>query len=168
MKLMKRSFVFAASAVFAVACTGPRGYTGPQGPPGIMGPPGPPGPPGVTVTESYVQPVQPAPGAGWVFLRDITFDASKSSIRPSEMTKISDVASYASQNPSVQLGVFGSPDVDGFKQKNATLTQERVANVRGALRQAGVPADRIEMGGLAVRCTDSTEQCSRRVEILAR
>jgi outer membrane protein OmpA-like peptidoglycan-associated protein len=173
---MKRSLVFAVIAVFAVACTGPRGYTGPQGPTGMTGAQGPTGmtgsqgQPGMTESQG-----QPAPVAGWVSVRDITFDFDKADIRPSEMIKISDVASYANQNPGVRIGIDGSTDLlRGTNHYNVALSQRRVANVRDALMRTGVSADRIETGGFAAerpKCNDSTEQCSQRdgrVEVLAR
>ena len=173
---MKRLVVFAVIAVFAVACTGPRGDTGPQGPTGMTGAQGPTGRTGAQgqrgMTESEGQ---SASVAGWVSLRDITFEFDEADIRPSEMSNISDIASYANQNPGVRLGIDGSTDLRrGTNQYNVALRQQRVANVRDALMRAGVSADRIETGSFAAerpRCDDSTEQCSRRdghVEVLAR
>ena len=181
---MKRSLVFVVIAGFAVACTGPRGYTGPQGPTGMTGAQGPAGMTGSTgqrgmtgsqgqagVTESQGQPVAVA---GWVSLRDILFDFDRAEIRPSEMSKISDIASYVDQNPNVRLGIDGATDLlRGTNQYNATLSQRRIANVRDALVRSGVSANRIETGGFAAeraRCSDSTERCSQRdgrVEVLA-
>ena len=91
------------------------------------------------------------------------------------MSKPSEIAAYVRQNPSVRLGIDGSTDLlRGTNQYNAALSQRRVGNVRDALIQAGVPADRIETGGFGARridCNNSTEQCSQRdgrVEVLAR
>jgi outer membrane protein OmpA-like peptidoglycan-associated protein len=173
---MKRSLVFAAVAVFAVACTGPRGYTGPPGPPGMTGAQGPTGRTGSQGARGVTEwQDQPAPVGGWVSLRDIIFDVDEADIRPSEMSKISDIASYVNQNPTVHLGIDGSTDLlRGTTQDDVALNQRRVANVRDALMQTGVSADRIETGGFAAeraRCNDSTERCSQRdgrVEVLAR
>jgi len=53
------------------------------------------------------------------------------------MSKISEIASHANQNPSVHLGIDGSAGLlRGTKQHTATLSQQRVANVRSALMQA--------------------------------
>ena len=65
----------------------------------------------------------------------------------------------------------------GFAQHQSVqspLSQRRVATVRDALIQAGVPADRIETGTFGTdrpMCNPSTEQCSPRegrVEVLVR
>jgi outer membrane protein OmpA-like peptidoglycan-associated protein len=173
---MKRSLVLAVVAVFAVACTGPRGDTGPQGPTGMTGAQGPTGrtgaegPRGRTESEG-----RPGSVAGWVSLRDIAFESDEEEIRPSEMRKISDIASYVNQNPGVRLGIDGFTDLPrGTDQYDVSLSQRRVANVREALLRAGVSADRIETGSFAAeraRCDHSTEECSQRdghVEVLAR
>ena len=173
---MKRSFVFAAIALFAVACAGPRGPMGPQGPTGMTGAQGPAGMTGSQgqrgITESQSQ---PASVAGWVSLRDILFDFDKADVRPSEMSKISDIASYVNQNPNVRLGIDGATDLHrGTNQYNVALSERRIDNVRDALVRTGVSADRIETGGFAAeraKCSGSTEQCAQRdgrVEVLAR
>jgi outer membrane protein OmpA-like peptidoglycan-associated protein len=116
-----------------------------------------------------------ATATGWISLRDILFDFDKSDIRPSEMQKISDIASYVNQNPSVRVvGIDGSTDLlRGTNRYNEALRGRRVANVRDALIRAGVSANQIETGGFGAeraKCNDSTDQCSRRdgrVEVLA-
>jgi len=112
---------------------------------------------------------------GWVTLRDILFDFDEADIRRSEMDKISDIASYVDENPSVRLRIDGSTDlIRGTNQYNVDLSRRRVAEVRDALIRSGVSGDRIETGGFPAeraRCTESTEQCSQRngrVEVLAR
>lgn len=181
---MKRSFVFAALAVLAVACVGPRGETGPQGPTGMTGAEGPTGMTGMTgaqgVAGSSGQRVvtgsrdHAASVPGWVSLREIVFDFNEADIRPSELTKISDIASYVSQNPAVRLGIDGSTDLRrGANQNNVALSDRREANVRDSLIRSGVAANRIEIGTFAVeraKCDDSREECSERdgrVEVLA-
>lgn len=79
------------------------------------------------------------------------------------------------QNPSVRLGIDGSTDLlRGTNQYNVALSQQRVSNVRDALIQAGVSADRMETGGFGVarmKCSDSAESCPQRdgrVEVLVR
>jgi outer membrane protein OmpA-like peptidoglycan-associated protein len=175
---MNRSLVLSVIAGFAVACVGPPGATGPQGPTGMTGMTGAQGPAGMTGStgqSGYAAPqAQPATLAGWVSLRDILFDYDKADVRSSEMTKISDIASYVNQNPTVRLGIDGSTDLlRGTNQYNTALSQRRVTNVRDALIRAGVSADRIESGGFAAeraRCNESNERCSQRdgrVEVLA-
>ena len=56
------------------------------------------------------------------------FDYNRPEIRSAEMSKISDIAAYSSQNPSVRLGIDGSTDLlRGTNQYNAALSQQRVA-----------------------------------------
>jgi peptidoglycan-associated lipoprotein len=123
------------------------------------------------MTESQAQ---AGPGAGWVSLRAIAFDFDKAEIRPSEMSKISDIAAYAADNPSIRVGIDGSTDLQrGTNKYNVALSQRREANVRDALTRAGVSNDRIETGSFAAaqaKCTDRTEKCAERdgrVEVLA-
>jgi outer membrane protein OmpA-like peptidoglycan-associated protein len=79
-----------------------------------------------------------------------------------------------SQNPSVRLGIDGYTDSRGPGQYNQPLNQRRVATVRDALIQAGVPADRIDTGTFGTdrpMCNPAIEQCSPRegrVEVLVR
>ena len=90
------------------------------------------------------------------------------------MSKISDIAAYVNQNPSVRIGVDGATDLlRGTNQYNTALSEQRISNVRDALVRAGVSTDRIETGGFAAeraKCNDSTATCSKRdgrVEVLA-
>jgi outer membrane protein OmpA-like peptidoglycan-associated protein len=66
------------------------------------------------------------------------FDYDTADIRPSEMSKISDIAAYVNQNSSVRVGIDGSTDLlRGTNQCNVGLSQRRVANVRDALIRSG-------------------------------
>ena len=192
--MMKHRMWLAVFGLFALGCAGPAGMTGPQGQTGMTGPQGPTGmtgaqgQPGMTgsqgqtgMTGSQGQPgvsvarVPGTPVARWTPLKDIRFDFDKADIRPIEMTKVSEIATYMSQNPSVRLGIDGSTDLlRGTNQYNVALSQQRVSNVRDALVRAGVSADRMEMGGFATqraKCNDAAESCSQRdgqVEVLVR
>jgi outer membrane protein OmpA-like peptidoglycan-associated protein len=120
-------------------------------------------------------PVPAAPATGWILLRDILFDYDTADIRPSETGKISEIAAYVKQNPSVRVGIDGSTDLlRGTNRYNLALSERRIANVRDALIRTGVSADRIETGRFGVEraeCNDSTERCSQRegrVEVMGR
>jgi outer membrane protein OmpA-like peptidoglycan-associated protein len=176
--MMKHSMVLSAIALFTLACTGPTGPRGDTGPPGPTGMTGAQGNPGLTGSKG--QPGMTAPGpvaseTGWISLRDIMFDYDRADIRPSEMNKISEVAAYLNQNPSLRVGIDGSTDLrSGANRHNVELSKRRTANVRDALIETGISDDRIETGRFGVEraeCNDSTESCSKRdgrVEVMAR
>jgi outer membrane protein OmpA-like peptidoglycan-associated protein len=186
-------FPLCAGVLLAVGCTGPAGppgMTGAQGSPGMTGVQGSTGMTGVQgstgmtgvqgpagITGAQGAPAAspaPMPGSRWSSLKEFMFDYDRSDIRYSESRKPSEVAAYMSQNPSVRLGVAGYTDMQGTNQYNPPLNQRRVATVRDALIQAGVPADRIETGTFGTerfQCNPAVEQCSQRegrVEVLVR
>lgn len=197
---MMRHRILAVVGLLAIGCAGPAGMPGPQGQTGMTGPQGSTGStgmtgsqgqPGVTgMTGSQGQPGMTgqqgqagmpssrgpgAPAGRWTSLKDIRFDFDRAEIRPGEMGKVSEIATYMSQNPAVRLGIDGSTDLlRGTNQYNVALSQQRVGNVRDALIRAGVSADRMETGGFATqraKCNDAAEPCSQRdgqVEVLVR
>lgn len=176
---MKHSLALVVLTLFVLGCTGPRGYTGPPGPAGMTGMTGSPGPAGPTGSQGQpgvTAPLDPAASAtGWISLRDILFDFDTADIRSSELSKISDIAAYVNQNPSVRVGIDGSTDLlRGTNQYNVALSERRIANVRDALIRTGVSADRIEMGRFGAeraKCNDSIQTCSQRegrVEVMGR
>ena len=165
--------------VFAFGCAGPAGVQGPTGMTGSQGMTGAQGATGMTGSQGQTGTTgsqgPAAAVARWTSLKDIMFDYDKASIRPSEMSKTSDIATYMNQNPSVRLGIDGSTDLlRGTNQYNVALSQQRVSNVREALVQAGISPDRIETGAFGaarMKCSDSPELCSQRdgrVEVLVR
>jgi outer membrane protein OmpA-like peptidoglycan-associated protein len=189
-----------AGVFLAVGCTGPAGppgMTGAQGSPGMTGVQGSPGMTGAQGSAGMTgvqgsagmtgvqgpAGVTGAPGAPaspmmlsyrWSSLKEFMFDYDRSDIRYSESKKPGEVAAYMSQNPSVRLGISGYTDMQGTNQYNQPLNQRRVATVRDALIQAGVPAERIETGTFGTdrfQCNPAAEQCSQRegrVEVLVR
>ena len=142
---------------------GSAGMTGVQGPTGITGATGPAAPN-----------LAPLPAVRWTSMKDFMFDFDRSDIRYSESKKPAEIATYMSQNPTARLGLDGYTDSRGSTQYNLPLSQRRVATVRDALIQAGVPADRIETGTFGTDrslCNPATEQCAQRdgrVEVLVR
>ena len=142
---------------------GSAGMTGVQGPTGITGATGPGAPNLATL-----------PAVRWTSMKDFMFDFDRSDIRYSESKKPAEIATYMSQNPTARLGIDGYTDSRGSSQYNLPLSQRRVATVRDALIQAGVPADRIETGTFGTDrslCNPATEQCAQRdgrVEVLVR
>jgi outer membrane protein OmpA-like peptidoglycan-associated protein len=149
---------------------GSTGMTGVQGSAGITGVQGPAG-----ITGAQGAPASsPQRSVRWTLVKEFMFDYDRPEIRYSESRKPAEVAAYMSQNPSVRLGLAGYTDTQSTDQYNLPLSQRRVATVRDALIQAGVPADRIETGTFGTdrfMCNPSSEQCSQRegrVEVLVR
>jgi outer membrane protein OmpA-like peptidoglycan-associated protein len=183
-----------AGVLVAVACTGPVGPAGPTGMTGMTGAQGSTGMTGVQGSTGMtgvqgsagIAGVQgpagnqgapassPQPGVRWTLVKEFMFDYDRSDIRSSESRKPAEVAAYMSQNPSARLGLAGYTNTQSTDQYNLPLSQRRVATVRDALIQAGIPADRIETGTFGTdrfMCNSSTEQCSQRegrVEVLVR
>ena len=88
------------------------------------------------------------------------------------MVKVSEIADYAKQNPSVNVGLDGHTDPFGTDGYNQGLSERRVGVIRDALIQAGVAASRIHSGAFGEsrpKCNDNTRECwqrDRRVEVL--
>jgi outer membrane protein OmpA-like peptidoglycan-associated protein len=197
---MRRTLAVFSLGLLTVSCVGPAGMTGPPGPPGPPGPAGPigmtgpPGPPGPVGPQGAVGPTGaqgpagptgaqgPAaattavalPPSSWAAFRDIMFDYDTADVRTAEMAKISEMAAYAQQNPTVRLGVDGYTDSRSMSFYNAALGQRRAMAVRDALVQSGVAPDRIEIGTFGTdraRCDESIVQCRQRdgrVQVLIR
>jgi peptidoglycan-associated lipoprotein len=189
---LKQGLFFAAIALLVMGCSshpiggetgwniygppGPQGVAGPAGPPGPAGPAGPVGSVGIA-GPSGVQGETGSAGADgammrWTSFRDILFDFDKSDLRANETSKMSEIAAYLQQNPSVKVGIDGHTDPRGSDKYNQALSERRVNVVRDALVRAGVPGDRIHTGAFGESrtvCGNATEICwqrDRRVEVL--
>jgi outer membrane protein OmpA-like peptidoglycan-associated protein len=101
---------------------------------------------------------QAAPdGQRWTSYRDFWFDFGSTRIDSSDTTKVADVASYLTLNPTHRLaidGEVGSGDAD--------MGDRRIDSVREALIKAGVPAYKIYTGPYG----DPRLRRDRRVEVL--
>jgi outer membrane protein OmpA-like peptidoglycan-associated protein len=101
------------------------------------------------------------------------FDFDKADVRTTEMGKISKLALYARQNPTVRFGVDGYTDSRSMSFYNSALAQHRAIAVRDALIRSGVP-DRIDIGAFGSDregCDEAFVQCRQRdarVEVLVR
>jgi outer membrane protein OmpA-like peptidoglycan-associated protein len=62
------------------------------------------------------------------------------------MTKVSEIASYMNENPSLRIGIDGSMDPRGTDPRNQDLSDRRISAVRDALIEAGVPSSKIQSG----------------------
>jgi outer membrane protein OmpA-like peptidoglycan-associated protein len=117
---------------------GPVGWTGAQGPVGVVD--------------------------RWTSFRDFLFEYNGADIRAFDQSKVSDIAGYMEQNPSLQVGIDGSMDPRGTDPRDQNLSDRRISAVRDALIQAGVPAYRIQTGAFG----DTSLTRDRRVEVLVK
>jgi outer membrane protein OmpA-like peptidoglycan-associated protein len=126
------------TGVQGLATAGAAGDAGPSGFQGARGDAGPVGAQGaVGIVER------------WTAYREFNFDRTASDMRVSEMNRISEIAAYLAQNPSLEVGIDGSMAVRGFNQGERDLSNLRADSVREALMQAGVPSYKIQMGAFA-------------------
>jgi hypothetical protein len=98
----------------------------------------------------------------WTSYRDFTFAYDRADIQSSDATKVTDIAAYMKQNPSIQVGIDGSMAPNGSDPRNQQLSDSRVGAVRTALINAGVPSSRIKTGAFG----DTALTKDRRVEVL--
>jgi outer membrane protein OmpA-like peptidoglycan-associated protein len=82
----------------------------------------------------------------WTLYRDFGFDYNKSELASSEMKKVSEIAKYLKQNPSLKVGLDGSMDPRGSDPHNQALNDRRVNAIRDALIGAGVAKTKIQEG----------------------
>jgi outer membrane protein OmpA-like peptidoglycan-associated protein len=78
------------------------------------------------------------------------------------MSKVSEMANYINQNPSLQLGIDGSVEPTGSEARDQNLSNRRVDTLRNALMRAGVPAYKIQTGAFG----DPQLTRDQRVEVL--
>jgi outer membrane protein OmpA-like peptidoglycan-associated protein len=168
---MKRGlWLFAAIALVVVGCSTAQEYprTGWVGPPGPQGPTGPVGEQGATGAMGAQGPTGLV--GGWTVFREVWFKHNQVNIRSDEMYKVSEVATYLQQNPSIRVGIDTFNDPYTTDNYNRTLAQRRVDAVRDALINAGLPAHKIQRGIIGqtrYQCSENTDEC-RRVGMLIR
>jgi peptidoglycan-associated lipoprotein len=189
-----RMVALAALVVMTVGCTarpatewriagppgpaGPAGAAGPSGPAGPAGPGGPAGPPGPMGAAGPAGPAgaQGAVGAAGtdakvLAVRDVLFAFDRSEVPAEEAAKIDQIAKYMKETDGMVVMLDGHADPRGTDKYNLDLSRRRVAAVRQALVNAGVPPDRIATiasGDRRPRCAEKTEECyqaDRRVEV---
>ncbi len=94
--------------------------------------------------------------------REFSFEFNRADIQASDTSKVSEIAAYMKQNPSLRIGIDGSMDPRGTDPRNQDLSDRRISAVRDALIQAGVPASKIQSGAYG----DAKLARDRRVEVL--
>lgn len=86
---------------------------------------------------------------GWSSYRDFAFDGDSDDILRADDDKAQEIADYLALNPSFRIGIDGA-------------SENRVANVRDALMDAGVPAAKIQTGDFG----DAQLRSDNRVAVL--
>jgi outer membrane protein OmpA-like peptidoglycan-associated protein len=130
---------------------------GAVGPAGRSGPAGAQGPVGATGAQGVVGVVD-----RWTSFREFVFDYNRSDMQAADSSKITEIAAYMNQNPSLQVGIDGSMDPRGSDPRDQSLSDRRIGAVRDALIQAGVPSSKIHTGAFG----DTRLTRDRRVEVL--
>jgi outer membrane protein OmpA-like peptidoglycan-associated protein len=103
-------------------------------------------------------------------LANISFDQSKSELKPGFEAELEKVISILSENAQYNLLLEGHTDNQGDWNDNLKLSQERVENVKAYLVSKGVDAKRIQTKGwggskpLANNLLEDTRKNNRRVE----
>ena len=84
----------------------------------------------------------------WTLYRNFQFDENSSELTASQMKRVTEMARYMKNNPSLTLGLDGEMDRHGLDTRNVDLRNHRVTAVHDALVEAG---DRVGLGELRVR-----------------
>lgn len=136
------------AGVTTIGVAGPAGPAGPIGAQGPVGPMGMQGPAGIIPR--------------WVTYRDFWFESGQADIHPADASLVSDIAAYLKANPSLQVGLDGTPPATGSDPRNTDLDLRRVNAVRDALLAAGVQPGQITSGSFG----DPRLRRDRRVEAM--
>jgi outer membrane protein OmpA-like peptidoglycan-associated protein len=96
--------------------------------------------------------------------RDFQFDYNQSDLQASETKKVSEIAQYLKNNPSLKVAIDGTMDPRGNDPRNQDLSDQRVDSIRDALINAGVPTSKIQLGAFG----DTRLTRDRRVAVLVR
>lgn len=73
----------------------------------------------------------------------VYFDLDRATIKPSETSKIEDVAKYLQGNPTHAVQIEGHCDERGTEQYNLSLGERRALSIREVLVTAGIQQDRV-------------------------
>jgi outer membrane protein OmpA-like peptidoglycan-associated protein len=142
----------AVGARGATGASGPAGAEGDVGRAGATGAAGARGATGATGSAGVpgeVAQVEVGVREHWTAYREVNFDPTSTNITASDTDRISEIAAYLSQNPSLSVGIDGTMDAHRFNQSDRDLSDQRAESVRDALMQAGVPARKIRIGAFA-------------------
>ena len=104
--------------------------------------------------------------------RGILFDVNKSTLKPSSMGVINEVAKMMQEHTDLKFSIEGHTDSDGDEAHNLQLSEKRAAAVKEALANLGVDGSRLQVKGMgeSVPVSDNTspegKANNRRVEFI--
>jgi peptidoglycan-associated lipoprotein len=98
----------------------------------------------------------------WTSYREFWFDGNRAEIHDTDLGTVAEIANYMRNNPSLKLGIDASLDPRTADNRDRDLASRRVKAIRDALVNAGVSADRIEVGAFG----DAKLRRDGRVEML--
>lgn len=109
---------------------------------------------------------QSAVNESWSTLQNFWFDSNKSTIHPADMAKVTEIATYMKQNPSLQIGIDSTLNANDndYGNYDRDLAENRGEAVQKALIAAGVSASKIESGAFG----DNSLRRDGRVEVFVR
>jgi outer membrane protein OmpA-like peptidoglycan-associated protein len=101
----------------------------------------------------------------------INFDIGKSTIKSESKKIVDELYAMLKNNPTLKIQIDGHTDNVGSAVSNKTLSEQRAANVKTALVNKGISADRIKTAGygqdkpVANNSSEDGKAKNRRVEI---
>ncbi len=122
------------------------------------------------VTAAPAPTAPPAPAAAAVGLPvSVLFAVGKSTLSPEAVTAIEKAVGLLKAAPDTKVALSGFVDASGSAAKNAELAKQRAFAVRGAMQNAGIAADRIELRKPEnIEAGKQDAARARRVDIVAR
>jgi outer membrane protein OmpA-like peptidoglycan-associated protein len=90
---------------------------------------------------------RPADKATWFDFDRLTFETGSASLLPTSHDQLAAVAAILASHPPVKLKIGGYTDNVGDPASNQQLSEQRASNVRAALIQLGVAAERLAAEG---------------------
>lgn len=82
----------------------------------------------------------------WHLYQEIWFGYNNARLEAAEMNKLSEIARYLKENPSIKLAVDNALDSRSTDSRDQELSTRRIQVVHDVLVKAGVPSSTIEVG----------------------
>jgi outer membrane protein OmpA-like peptidoglycan-associated protein len=89
--------------------------------------------------------------ANWMAYHQFNFSPGNADVTDTDMQKATTISTYLARNPSLGVGINGFRDSEKLDRHDRELNNQRTSAVRDALLQAGVPAEKIQIGSFTDR-----------------